>query len=147
MKTYSTKLSDIKRQWLVIDASDQTLGKLATRVAGLLMGKNKTMFVNHLDVGDYVIVTNAKKIKVTGKKMTDKMYYRHSMYPGGLKAVSLENMLKAHPERVIQHAVKGMLPHNNLGRAMLKKLKVYPGDGHPHKAQLSSIESVEGGKV
>lgn len=145
MKTYSTKAGDIQRQWHVIDASDQTLGRLATKIAGLIMGKHKPYFASNLDTGDYVVVINASKIKVTGKKLTDKFYYRHSMYPGGLKTTSLEDMLKSHPERVIEHAVKGMLPHNNLGRAMFKKLKVYAGDSHPHEAQVAGSKSVEGG--
>lgn len=146
MKTYSTKTKDIISKWHVIDASGETLGKLAVKVANLLMGKHKTYFAPNLDTGDYVIVLNAASIKVTGKKMKDKIYYRHSMYPGGLKAVNLEDMLKAHPERVIEHAVKGMLPHNSLGRAMFKKLKVYRDDKHPHQAQISSSESGKGGK-
>jgi large subunit ribosomal protein L13 len=145
MKTYSVKESDIERKWHVIDASGQTLGKLATSVARILMGKNKPIFVNNLDTGDYVVVINATKITVTGKKMKDKFYYRHSMYPGGLKSVSLETMLNTHPERVIEHAVKGMLPRNKLGRAMFKKLKVYPGDSHPHKAQVTGSGTSEGG--
>src|SRR4030042_6752407 len=135
MKTYSVKAGDIDHQWHIVDASGQILGRLATKVAGFLMGKHKTMFVSNMDTGDYVIVLNAVKIKVTGKKLQDKMYYHHSMYPGGLKSVSLGKMLQTHPERVMEHAVKGMLPHNKLGRAMLKKLKVYAGDKHPHEAQ------------
>ena len=137
MKTYSVKAGDINHQWHIVDAADQILGRLATKVAGLLMGKHKTMFVSNMDTGDYVIVLNAAKIKVTGKKLQDKMYYHHSMYPGGLKSVALGKMLQTHPERVMEHAVKGMLPHNKLGRAMLKKLKVYAGDKHPHEAQIS----------
>jgi large subunit ribosomal protein L13 len=136
MKTYSTKASDIKRQWHVVNASGQTLGKLSTRVAQLLMGKGKPIFVSHLDTGDYVVVINAAKVKVTGKKAKQKIYYRHSGYPGGLKALTLEEMLQTHPTRVIEHAVKGMLPHSRLGSAMFRKLKVYDGDGHPHQAQL-----------
>jgi large subunit ribosomal protein L13 len=146
MKTYSTKADDIKRQWHVIDAAGETLGKVAVKVAGLLMGKHKAYFVPNLDTGDYVIVINAAKIKVTGNKMKDKFYYRHSMYPGGLKTTSLEEMLNTHPERVIEHAVKGMLPHNTLGRAMFKKLKVYSDDKHPHQAQISIVEPGKGGK-
>jgi large subunit ribosomal protein L13 len=146
MKTYSTKAGDIKRQWHVIDAAGETLGKVAVRVAGLLMGKHKAYFARNLDTGDYVIVINAAKIKVTGNKMKDKFYYRHSMYPGGLKTTSLEEMLNTHPERVIEHAVKGMLPHNTLGSAMLKKLKVYSDDKHPHQAQITIEEPGKGGK-
>ena len=146
MKTYSTKADDIKRQWHVIDAAGETLGKVAVQVAGLLMGKHKAYFAPNLDTGDYVIVINAAKVKVTGNKMKDKFYYRHSMYPGGLKTTSLEEMLNKHPERVIEHAVKGMLPHNTLGKAMFKKLKVYADDKHPHQAQISIVEPGKGGK-
>jgi large subunit ribosomal protein L13 len=146
MKTYSTKTEDIKREWHVVDASGETLGKLAVKVAGLLLGKHKAYFAPNLDTGDYVIVINATQIKVTGNKMKDKMYYHHSMYPGGLKTASLEEMLAQHPERVIEHAVKGMLPHNNLGRAIIKKLKVYAGDKHPHQAQIGVAETNKGGK-
>jgi large subunit ribosomal protein L13 len=145
MKTYSVKESEIERKWHVIDADGQTLGKLGVQVAGLLMGKNKPTFTRNMDTGDFVVVLNAVKVKVTGKKLTDKFYYRHSMYPGGLKTISLGDMLKTHPERVIEHAVKGMLPQNSLGRAMIKKLKVYAGDSHPHKAQVGSSKSAEGG--
>jgi large subunit ribosomal protein L13 len=146
MKTYSIKGKDIKHNWQVVDASGQILGKLGTTVAGMLMGKNKPTFSRNIDTGDFVVVINASKIKVTGKKLTDKMYYRSSMYPGGLKAISLQDMLKSHPERVIEHAVKGMLPRNSLGKAMLKKLKVYADDSHPHKAQVGSSGSLEGGQ-
>ena len=140
MRTYSTKVSDIERKWHVIDASGKTLGRLATEAAVLLKGKHKPMYSPHLDVGDYVVVVNADKIEVTGKKLTQKIYYRHSNYPGGLKSVSLEKMLETHPTRAIEHAVKGMLPHNRLGAAMFKKLKVYAGAEHPHKAQVKAAE-------
>jgi large subunit ribosomal protein L13 len=140
MKTYSTKASDIERKWWVIDASGQTLGRLASEVAVLLRGKHKPIYSPHLDVGDYVVVINATKINVTGKKLTQKMYYRHSQYPGGLKSTSLGRMMETHPTRVIEHAVKGMLPHNRLGAAMLRKLKVYPGAEHPHNAQVKGID-------
>jgi large subunit ribosomal protein L13 len=140
MRTYSTKVSDIERKWHVIDASGKTLGRLATEAAVLLKGKHKPMYTPHLDVGDYVVVVNADKIEVTGKKLTQKIYYRHSNYPGGLKSVSLEKMLETHPTRAIEHAVKGMLPHNRLGAAMFKKLKVYAGAEHPHKAQVKAAE-------
>lgn len=132
MKTYSTKQSDIKREWHVIDATDQTLGRMATRVAMLLQGKHKPTFVRHMDTGDYVVVTNAAKVKVTGNKASQKVYYRHSNYPGGLKSETLEEMLEKHPTRVIEKAVRGMLPHNRLGDSMIKKLKVYAGSEHPH---------------
>jgi len=144
MKTYSTKASEIERKWHVLNADGETLGKLAVKAAGLLMGKHKPMFASNMDTGDFVVVINAGKIKVSGKKLTDKMYYRHSTYPGGLKAESLGEMLEAHPERVIQHAVKGMLPHNSLGNAMLKKLKVYADNKHPHEAQVGGAK-IEGG--
>jgi len=145
MKTYSTKANDIERQWHVIDASGKTLGRLATQVASLLKGKHKPIYVPHLDTGDYVIVLNAAKVRVTGKKLKQKTYYRHSGYPGGLKAVTYEEMMSAHPTRVIEHAVKGMLPHNRLGRAMFKKLKVYAGDNHPHQAQVAGAKTTAKG--
>ncbi len=136
MKTYSTKLSDIKHQWKVIDASGKVLGRLASEAASLLRGKHKPIYSPHLDTGDYVVVVNAAKVRVTGKKEKQKTYYRHSGYPGGLRSTSLEKMMETHPTRVIEYAVKGMLPHNRLGRAMIKKLKVYAGDTHPHQAQI-----------
>jgi large subunit ribosomal protein L13 len=137
MKTYSTKAKDIQRQWHVVDASGKTLGKLATEVARLLMGKHKPMFTPNMDTGDYVVVLNAGKVKVTGKKSAQKTYYRHSGYPGGLKSETFEKIINDHPTRAIEHAVKGMLPHNSLGRAMFRKLKVYTGDSHPHQAQVT----------
>jgi large subunit ribosomal protein L13 len=135
MRTYSTKPSEIQRQWFVVDARDQTLGRLASEIAKVLRGKHKPIYAPHLDTGDFVIVVNAEKVHVTGKKMDQKMYHRHSGYPGGLTSITLREQLKRHPTRVIRSAVKGMLPHNRLGRAMLKKLKVYAGDAHPHEAQ------------
>lgn len=140
MKTSSTKGSDIERKWVVVDASGKTLGRLATEVAILLKGKHKPTYCTHLDVGDYVIVINAAKVVVTGNKLAKKAYYRHSQYPGGLKVVKLGEMLESHPTRVIEHAVKGMLPHNRLGAAMLKKLKVYAGAEHPHEAQIKAAQ-------
>lgn len=137
MKTYSTKPSDIERDWHLIDASGKTLGRLAINVARLLKGKHKPIYAPHLDTGDFVVIINAAKIRVTGKKLEKKTYYRHSGYPGGLRSITLGKMLQAHPTRVIEHAVRGMLPHNRLGRAMMKKLRVYAGDTHPHQAQLS----------
>jgi large subunit ribosomal protein L13 len=145
MKTYSTKAGDVERKWHVIDASGQTLGRLASQVAVLLMGKHKPQYVPYLDTGDFVIVLNASKIKVTGNKAKQKMYYRHSGYPGGLKEVNFEKMLDTHPVRIIEHAVKGMLPSNRLGRAMYKKLKVYEGDSHPHEAQVRGSSKVKQG--
>ena len=147
MKTYSTKASDIKRQWQVIDASDKVLGRLATQVAKLIMGKHKPTFSRNLDSGDFVIVINADKVTVTGNKAKQKTYYRHSGYPGGLKSITFEKMMQAHPTRAIEYAVKGMLPHNRLGAKMFKKLKVYAGNTHPHMAQIKAgqgeIESKE----
>lgn len=136
----SIKPSDIERKWWVVDASGKTLGRLSTEVAILLKGKHKPVYSTHLDVGDYVIVVNAAKVMVTGNKLTQKTYYRHSQYPGGLKAIRLGEMLESHPTRVVEHAVKGMLPHNRLGTAMLRKLKVYAGAEHPHGAQVRASE-------
>ncbi len=138
MKTYSAKASDIKREWHVIDASDKVLGRLATQIAGLLMGKHKPIFSRNLDTGDFVVVINADKIRVTGNKARQKIYYRHSGYPGGLKVVSLETMMQTNPAQVIEQAVKGMLPHTRLGNSMMKKLRVYAGDSHPHQAQAKA---------
>jgi large subunit ribosomal protein L13 len=128
MKTVTVKASDIKREWHTIDASEEVLGKLATRAANLLMGKHKPLFARNADVGDFVIVTNAAKIKVTGSKTTQKMYHSHSGYPGGLKTVSLEKLMETFPERAIEHAVKGMLPKNHLNAKMMKRLRVYKGE-------------------
>ncbi len=139
MKTYSPKASDIERQWHVVDASGEVLGRLVARVAGLLMGKHKPMYSRHMDTGDFVVVINAERVRVTGNKAKQKLYYRHSGYPGGLKSVSFERMLQTHPTRVIEHAAKGMLPHNRLGAQMMRKLKVYAGDAHPHPAQVKTI--------
>lgn len=136
MKTYSTKASEIKREWHVIDAADQVLGRLATRVTRLLMGKHKPIFTRNLDTGDYVVILNADKIRVTGNKAKQKVYYRHSGYPGGLKTITYEKLMETKPTRIIEHAVKGMLPHTKLGNSMMKKLRVYVGDVHPHLGQL-----------
>ncbi len=138
MKTYSIKASEIKREWHIFDASEQVLGKLATQVASLLMGKHKPAFCRHLDVGDYVVVINAEKVRVTGNKAKLKMYYRHSGYPGGLRSTSLEKMMETHPTRVIEHAVKGMLPHNRLEASMMKRLRVFAGDAHPYQGQVKA---------
>ena len=140
MRTYSTKEADIERKWHVIDASGQTLGRLASQVARLLRGKHKPIYAPHLDTGDYVIVLNAARVRVTGRKGEQKIYYRHSQYPGGLKSTSFDKMIKTHPTRPLEFAVKGMLPHNPLGRAMFKKLKVYASDIHPHQAQVAKRE-------
>lgn len=135
MKTYAVKANEIERAWWLVDASDQTLGRLATRIATLLEGKHKPIYSPHLDTGDHVVVINAAKVKVTGNKLTQKQYYRHSNFPGGFKEESLQALMARKPEIVIERAVKGMLPQNRLGRAMVKKLKVYPGADHPHQAQ------------
>jgi large subunit ribosomal protein L13 len=135
VKTYAVKASDIDREWWLVDASDQTLGRLATRIATLLEGKHKPTYSPHLDTGDHVVVINAARVKVTGNKLLQKRYYRHSGYPGGLKEESLQTLLARKPALVIERAVKGMLPQNRLGRAMFKKLKVYGGPDHPHQAQ------------
>ena len=134
-KTFVTKNTDVQREWFVVDAAGQTLGRLATRVASMLRGKHKPIFTPAVDVGDYVVIVNADKIHVTGRKMDQKIYYRHSGYPGGLREITLRNLLHKHPTRVIEHAVRGMLPKNRLGRQMFKKLKVYAGPNHPHEAQ------------
>jgi len=136
VKTYSVKESDIERAWHVMDAQGKTLGRLATEVASLLKGKHKPTYTTHMDVGDYVIVVNAEKVVVTGNKAEQKMYYSHSNYPGGLKSANFTKMMQRHPTKIIEHAVKGMLPHNRLGAAMFKKLKVYAGPTHPHQAQV-----------
>jgi large subunit ribosomal protein L13 len=135
VKTYTVKKGDIKREWYVVDAQGRTLGRLASEIAKILRGKHKPIYVPHLDCGDYVIVVNAEKVRVTGKKLDQKFYYRHSGYPGGLKSINLRDQLQKHPSRVLEAAVRGMLPKNRLGRAMIKKLKVYAGDSHPHQAQ------------
>ena len=134
-KTFVTKESDIAREWFIVDAAGQSLGRLATRIATVLRGKHKPTFTPGMDTGDFVIVINAEQVTVTGNKLTEKFYYRYSGYPGGMTAISLRDQLAKHPDRVLEHAVWGMLPHNKLGRAMLKKLKVYRGPAHPHEAQ------------
>lgn len=146
MKTYSTKAKDIKRQWQVMDATDQVLGRLAVQIARLLRGKHKPIFAPHLDTGDYVVVVNAAKVRVTGHKAQQKAYIRHSGYPGGFKSASWEKVMQTHPERVIRWAVAGMLPKNSLGKAMLRKLKVYAGPTHPHQAQMEAKAGVEAEK-
>jgi large subunit ribosomal protein L13 len=134
-RTYSAKPADIKRQWFVVDAEGKTLGRLASAIAATLRGKNKAIYTPHLDTGDYVIVLNAGKVRVTGNKESQKNYYRHSNYPGGLKTTSLKEMRRTHPERIIENAVRGMLPRTTLGEQQLKKLKVFTGGEHPHGAQ------------
>jgi large subunit ribosomal protein L13 len=135
MKTYVPKKGDIQRSWYIVDAAGQNLGRLASDIARVLRGKHKATFTPNDDVGDFVVVVNAAKIAFTGKKMNDKMYYRHSGYPGGLREFTLETMLEKHPERVLEKAVRGMIPHNRLGEDMYRKLKVYAGPDHPHEAQ------------
>jgi large subunit ribosomal protein L13 len=134
-RTYSTKPEDIERKWYVVDAQGKTLGRLATRVASILKGKHKPGYSPFMDVGDFVIVVNADKIHVTGRKMDDHIYYQHSGYPGGLSRISLRDQLAKHPTRAVERAVKGMLPKNRLGRQMFRKLKVYATPEHPHEAQ------------
>jgi large subunit ribosomal protein L13 len=138
-KTYYPKPDEIKREWLIVDAQGQNLGRLSTRIARLLLGKEKPEFTPGVDVGDFVIVINAQQITVTGNRLDDKMYYRHSGYPGGLKKISLRDQLAKRPDRVIRSAVWGMLPHNRLGRKLLKKLKVYGGADHPHQGQMPRV--------
>lgn len=135
MKTYMAKPSEVTRTWYLIDAKDKTLGRLASQVAAILKGKHKPTYTPHVDTGDHVIIINADKIRLTGNKLRDKKYYRHSGYPGGIKEITAGELLQRHPERVIRSAVWGMLPHNRLGRKMIKKLKIYVGDQHPHEAQ------------
>jgi large subunit ribosomal protein L13 len=135
MKTYQPKAGEIDRRWILVDAAGQNLGRLAVQVSGLLRGKGKPSFVPHLDVGDFVVVINAEKVTVTGKKLLQKTYYHHSQYPGGIKAVTLEKLLDEAPERVLEKAVRGMLPKTKLGDALFTKLKVYAGPAHPHAAQ------------
>ncbi|CAH0993346.1 50S ribosomal protein L13 [Sinobacterium norvegicum] len=135
MKTFSAKPADVKRDWYIVDAADKTLGRLATEIAHRLRGKHKAEYTPHVDTGDYIVVINAAQVRVTGKKATDKIYYSHTEYPGGLKDISFEKLIDKAPERVIQSAVKGMLPRNPLGRAMFRKMKVYAGSEHPHAAQ------------
>lgn len=136
MKTYSAKAADLNPQWHIIDATDRTLGRLSTEVATLLMGKNKPTYTPNMNTGDFVVVINASKVRVTGNKGQQKFYYRHSNYPGGLKSTSLTKMIETHPTRVIEHAVRGMIPHNRLGRAMMKRLKVYADDKHPYRLKV-----------
>ncbi len=142
IKTYTPKPEDIQREWFVVDAKDQTLGRLASQIAHILRGKHKPTFSPHMDVGDFVIVINCEKIRVTGNKLDSKMYWRHSGYPGGITGVTLRDQLKNHPERVIEAAVRGMLPKNKLGHAMFKKMKVYAGESHPHEAQQPKVISL-----
>ena len=135
MKTYYAKPSEVQREWLLVDATDMTLGRLASEVAQILRGKNKPTYTPHIDTGDFVVIVNADKIKITGAKATDKVYYRHTGYVGHLKSETFTEAMEKHPTRVIEHAVRGMLPKGTLGTQMYKKLKVYAGPEHPHQAQ------------
>ena len=135
MKTYYAKPSEVQREWLLVDATDMTLGRLASEVAQILRGKNKQTYTPHVDTGDFVVIVNAEKIKVTGVKATAKTYYRHTGYVGHLKSETFTEAMEKHPTRVIEHAVKGMLPKGTLGQQMFKKMKVYAGPDHPHQAQ------------
>jgi len=135
MKTISAKADDVKRDWFLVDADGKTLGRLATEIAHRLRGKHKAIYTPHVDTGDYIVVINAEKVRVTGNKAKDKMYYKHSGYMGGMKSINFEDMIERAPERVIETAVKGMLPKNPLGRDMFRKLKVYAGKNHNHAAQ------------
>jgi len=135
VRTFTQKQEEIERDWYVVDAEGETLGRLASRIAPILKGKHKPIYTPHLDCGDFVVIVNAEKVRVTGRKLDQKLYHRHSGYPGGLKSISLRDQLNRYPERVLQAAIRGMLPKNKLGRRMIKKLKVYAGDAHPHEAQ------------
>jgi large subunit ribosomal protein L13 len=139
MKTYHARKEDVVRDWYLVDAEDKILGRIACEIAHRLRGKHKTIYAPYMDTGDFVIVVNAGKISLTGKKLTDKIYYHHTGYPGGIKAITAGKLLKEKPEEVLRTAVKGMLPKNTLGRAMLKKLKIYAGGDHPHEAQCPRI--------
>ena len=139
MKTSSIRAEEIIRKWYLIDATDQTLGRLSSKVAQILRGKSKPYFTPHMDMGDFIIVINAKKIKVTGKKEVEKQYFRHSGYPGGAMQVNLEKVRQQNPERIIENAVKGMLPSNRLGQKLMKHLKIYSSEVHPHKSQQPEL--------
>ncbi len=139
MTTYTAKPSDIKQDWYIVDASGKTLGRLATEIARRLRGKHKPEYTPHMDTGDYIVVINAKEVKVTGNKTTDKIYHHHTGYPGGLKSITFDKLLAKKPERIIEKAVKGMLPRGPLGRDMYRKLKVYPGAEHKHSAQQPKV--------
>ena len=135
MKTLNPKLEEIEKKWHLIDAEGKVLGRLASRIAAILRGKHKPIFTPHMDTGDFVVVINAAKVRLTGKKWKEKVYYHHTRWPGGLRKTTPEKLAARHPERILEIAVKGMLPHNSLGRKMFRKLKVYPGPDHPHAAQ------------
>lgn len=142
MKTYSAKKEEVARDWYIVDAEGKVLGRLAAEIAMRLRGKHKPVYTPHVDTGDFIVVVNAEKISLTGKKLTDKVYYHHTGYPGGLKSATAGKVLSDKPEEVLRSAVKGMLPKNSLGRQMLKKLKIYRGETHPHKAQMARVLEV-----
>ena len=139
MKTYQAKQGEVDREWYLVDAENKILGRLASEIAHRLRGKHKPIYTPHTDTGDFVIVVNAEKVSLTGKKLTDKVYYHHSGYPGGIKAITAGKLLQTKPEELLRKAVSGMLPKNTLGRAMLKKLKIYAGGDHPHEAQCPRV--------
>lgn len=143
MKTFSLKNTEVTRNWVLFDASDRVLGRFATKIADKLRGKDKPTFTPHIDGGDFVVVINAEKVKVTGKKSDQKKYYKHSLYPGGLKEKSYQEVLNNNPERIIENAVRGMLPKNKLGKSIFKKLKVYRGSEHPHESQNPTVWNPE----
>ena len=143
MKTFSARKEDINMKWFVVDAEDKVVGRLASHIAIVLRGKNKPIFTPHVDTGDHVVVINAEKVRFTGRKWEQKKYYRHSQYPGGLKETVASKMLQEKPEEIIRHAVWGMIPHNRLGRQMMKKLRIYTGNEHPHQSQKPEILEVE----
>ncbi len=144
MKTYTPKASEIQRSWFIVDAENQTLGRISSQIASILRGKHKPTFATHMDMGDYVIVVNAEKIRVTGNKEEKKIYYRHSQYPGGFRSTALRDQLVKHPTRPMERAIRMMLPKNSLGDAMFKKLKIYAGPDHPHSAQNPQPLRIEG---
>lgn len=144
MKTYTPKKEEIEKKWYLVDASGLVLGRLATKIATILRGKDKPLFTPHLDLGDFVVVINAEKVRLTGKKLSDKVYYHHTGYPGGLISITAEKLLASKPEEVITNAVWGMLPKGKLGKAIIKKLKVYRGENHPHTAQMPEPLTVKG---
>ncbi len=144
MKTFSAKAHEVKRDWFVIDATDAILGRLSTEIARRLRGKHKAEYTPHVDTGDYIVVTNVEKLKVTGQKFQEKIYYHHSGFPGGIKSISFDKLQEKHPVRILERAVKGMLPKNTLGREMYRKLKIYVGTDHPHAAQQPKQLEIKG---
>ncbi|MDF1758555.1 MAG: 50S ribosomal protein L13 [Legionellaceae bacterium] len=143
MKTFSAKSHEVKRDWFIVDASDKVLGRLATEIASRLRGKHKAEYTPHVDTGDYIVVTNVEKLRVTGRKFKDKMYYSHSGFPGGIKEISFDKLQAQRPAKILERAVKGMLPKNSLGRDMYRKLKIYVGEEHPHEAQQPKQLNIE----